>query len=112
MKTDRELLELAALAAGLEYRHKYGEIVYGNAAMKWNPLDIDGPALRLVVKCNIDLYQGDNDGPAAYAGYFERGSTKQKFAVERHGEDVFAATRRAIVRAAAAIGQSMKEQGK
>lgn len=115
MSNDRELLELAAKAAGIDYRPQSGYRVtgVGETGMplmeKWNPLTDDGDALRLAVKCNIDFYQGDDDGPAAYAGYYT--IKRQRFCVERHedsGTDPYAATRRAIVRAASEIGRTIK----
>ena len=52
MNTDRELLELAAKAAGLNYSFEYGcyfDDEYEQGC-DWNPLDDDGDALRLAVK--------------------------------------------------------------
>lgn len=112
MTTDRELLELAAKAAGIyenataediaEFYEPGGLLVLDGY---WNPLTDDGDALRLAVKLGIDFYQGDDDGPAAYAGYFI--GTRQLFATAQHNDDPYAATRRAIVRAAAEIGKTM-----
>jgi len=45
------------------------------------------------------------DGPEAWAGYWTKGGGKQLFSSEPHGSDPYAATRRAIVRAAAEIGK-------
>lgn len=114
--TDRELLEMAAKAAGIDLKWKLGfhQIVLppsvpyflvGRLDQYWNPLTDDGDALRLAVKLKIDFYVGEDDGEAVYAGYFTRGSTSQQFAVERNCSD--SAARRAIVRAAAAIGSAM-----
>ena len=88
--TDRELLELAAKAAGLEVvtptMLKYGQ---------WNPLTDDGDALRLAVKLNLfNTRSKGYEWPDA-----------ELFA--RHEDDPYAATRRAIVRAAAEIGKAM-----
>jgi len=83
--TDRELLELAAKAAGIPWVEG-GPSRMGWAG--WNPLTDDGDALRLAVKLNIDA-----------------GKPGMRLSVDwREGEDPYAATRRAIVRAAAAIG--------
>jgi hypothetical protein len=113
MDTDRELLVLAARAAGMKlvYAPDDGpcrgcQFIDGKSAA-WNPLADDGDALRLAVRLRIDFYEGDDDGPAAYAGYFVRGIARQRFATERHNSDKYAATRRAIVRAAAEIGKAM-----
>lgn len=113
---DRELLEMAAKAAGIDLRWKLGVhqitlppalpyYLVGGLDQYWNPLADDGDALRLAVKLKIDFYVGEDDGEAIYAGYFTRGSTSQRFAIERNCSD--SATRRAIVRAAAAIGSAM-----
>lgn len=50
MTTDRELLELAAKAAGYEYAKHGGYIVVFGIPGNWNPLSDDGDALRLAVK--------------------------------------------------------------
>lgn len=107
---DRELLEKAANAAGIEFGLKRSTpltpaLYIGPSGGWWNPLADDGDALRLAVRLGLDFYEGDDDGRAAYVGYYEStGNTRrQRFAVERHDAhpDAFAATRRAIVRAAA-----------
>ncbi|MDB5885837.1 MAG: hypothetical protein JWR74_2008 [Polaromonas sp.] len=96
--TDKELLALAAKAIGLDgCTVKVGR-------KNWNPLKDDGHALRLAVRLAIDFYEGEDGGPHAYAGYFV--GAGQRFAVEPHGADAFAATRRAITRAAAEIAKS------
>lgn len=119
--TDRELLERAAKATGINIKmdridadDKFIGFIVGarNTSQKsaWNPLTDDGDALRLAVKLGLDFYEGDDDGRAAYVGYYERrGNTKPpRFMIERHDAhaDPYAATRRAIVRAAAAVGAS------
>ena len=112
--TDRELLELAAKVAGMngEYvdfpgmdlRVGYqGGILAGTSY--WNPLEDDGDALRLAVVLNMEVYHADDGGMACYASWpTARGFS---YAIERHGVNAVAATRRAIVRAAAAIGEAM-----
>lgn len=115
MKTDRELLELAAKAAGIKIdksefngggRGNTGFDILGNAVIdwhnnkKWNPLTDDGDALRLAVKLGI-LVDVARFATTAIAN----GSTS---ATEKHNGDPYVATRRAIVRAAAAIGEGMK----
>ena len=104
MRTDRELLELAAKAVGicesLEWFEKENCFVLDNVV--WNPIADDGDALRLAVTLNIDFYSGNDEGAATFAGYFI--GTVQKFAVVQHNTDPYAATRRAIVHAATEIG--------
>lgn len=98
---DRELLELAAKAAGI--KHPGGEhcingpAVWDCEALRWwRPLTDDGDALRLAVKLKLIVEVG-SCWLSKYGPVF--------------GEDVLpdplSATRRAIVRAAAAIGRSM-----
>lgn len=99
MRTDRELLELAAKAAGIEtaywndgqepYSSGLGFILPSNRL--WNPLTDDGDALRLAVKrsilrCHMDLF---------HAFYEDELAQDRRPSV---------ATRRAFVRAAAEIG--------
>jgi len=105
--TDRELLELAAKAAGM-CGHTYGNSFcerVGNDLCKadhlWNPLTDDGDALRLAVKCNIDMILTHSDIESAF-------DHKCNQYAEPRGDDPYAATRRAIVRAAAEIGRNMK----
>lgn len=102
--SDRELLELAAKAAGIELVWHgdadpwcFAETVAG---IKWNPLADDGDALRLAVKLKMDLIVHERLSSAAADGFLRRS--------EHHKGDPYAATRRAIVRAAAEIGRSMK----
>jgi hypothetical protein len=105
-RTDKELLELAAKAAGLdgyEYvevteftyasmqRRNYGGVEDGFFELQadvWSPLTDDGDALRLAVKLGLlskaDVLWAANDA-----------------------SDPYAATRRAIVRAAAEIGAKL-----
>lgn len=111
MKTDRELLELAAKAVGglakpgqeVEWQPENGGAwVSGNGeGWRWSPLTDDGDAQRLAVKCKITVV---HDGGKVTAERWEGDDN-----TERYGEsgDPYSATRRAIVRAAAAIGESM-----
>jgi hypothetical protein len=97
----RELLELAAKAAGIEVvRSRLDDPMHHDLLIKgtsrnishdigpWNPLTDDGDALRLVVKL------------MEFEPYKSRG--KAPFI-----SNDLAATRRAIVRAAAAIGETI-----
>ncbi len=100
-ETDRELLEFAAKAAGLDvFLSKNRAFLLRNslnpsANRSWNPLEDDGDALRLAVR--LDLFHRFNmDQPLATI-YFDATDP-----------DPYAATRRAIVRAAAEIGRNMK----
>jgi hypothetical protein len=93
--TDKELLELAAKAAGVKGKQDhYGLWTRGSheaGGTVWNPLTDDGDAMRLAVKLGIM-------GRQSYNGQDYEAANK----------DPYAATRRAIVRAAAEIGKGMK----
>jgi len=98
MKTDRELLELAARAAG--YREAGINKPYTDGLLEnWNPLTDDGDALRLAVKLGILV-----DVTAFSVTAIVNGAISAK---EKHNGDPYSSTRRAITRAAAAIGESM-----
>ena len=118
---DRDLLALAAKAYGIEIDGwtkcnlgvEVAIYLIDGQEFYWQPLlnnaltDCMGDALRLAIHCGIDFYEGDDNGPAAYAGYFVKDSARKKFVVEPHGKDKYAATGRAIVRAAAEIGKTL-----
>ena len=56
--TDKELLELAAKAAGIEYNPNYGKGFWVGefySGKEWNPLTDDGDALRLAVKLKMRI---------------------------------------------------------
>jgi len=109
MKTDRELLELAARAAGIVgVWHERGECIHvtdcaGMSDMWWRPLTDDGDALRLAVALKLDIQFFDGHAEIQVDGDDINSAT-----VEPYAQDMQAATRRAIVRAAAAIGEQMK----
>ena len=101
--TDRELLELAAKAAGYNMAKVLdGYPMYMEGHGIWNPLTDDGDALRLAVKLGMTIEQWSEGH--VYVGHRHPGN----FEHEKHGTDPLAATRRAIVRAAAEIGRQMK----
>ena len=113
--TDREMLEFAAKAAGIKvptkedypyaYIDEHGihrDISYGGDGSRmshWSPLVSDGDAFRLAVKLQLqmDLRHSLNEVAVFSARRFDEGVRG----------DHLAATRRAIVRAAAEIGRSM-----
>ena len=101
---DKELLELAAKAAGMRLNHA-GQPTTGNyydsADFIWNPLTDDGDALRLMVELGMDiLFQGYKQ--------FIVVVTNCATTEEPYSFDMKTSTRRAIVRAAAEIGRDMK----
>ena len=103
--SDRELLQLAAKAAGIE-----GEVTEYGVCLKhgniWRPHTDDGDALRLAVKLHINIEIWDTDNlirTNIHIKNLGHGNFQ-----ERYTTDPYAATRRAITRAAAEIGRSMK----
>jgi hypothetical protein len=107
MKTDRELLELAARADG--YREAGINKAYTDGLLgNWNPLESDGDALRLAVKLRLVIDTDYNDGAAVGSAFLDMDCCYEPDNPMRFGADRNSATRRAIVRAAAAIGEGMK----
>jgi hypothetical protein len=116
---NRELLEAAAKAAGYaDAKYKdmegWGEIRYGlseaiwseqlfkeDGSGYWNPLVDDGEALRLAVKLGIEI-GNYHQYERALAFIGSRRGSGEYWEV---GADPAAATRRAIVRAAAAMSK-------
>jgi hypothetical protein len=111
--TDRELLEMAAKAAGMADMRWTGPSGLvrmldptrpketGSIGNYWNPLTDDGDALRLAVKLFIDIRHSKT------LGLVEAWVNGACIAVEEYIEDKESAIRRAIVCAAAAIGESL-----
>lgn len=118
---DRELLELAAKAAGIavvrsrledplcmdmcverSFRNK------GQIAGPWNPLTDDGDALRLAVKLNLSsmmIYDYDDGIVGERRTVWPPNGKPVDITCQEYAEDRYATTRRAIVRAAAEIGR-------
>ena len=106
--TDKQMLELAAKAVGIEHpggEHSIsndGRLWDCNELRWWNPLTDDGDALRLAVKLQIIFGKYDD-----YANAATLGENDIDIVVWSHQEkDPYAATRRAIVTAAATIGRA------
>jgi hypothetical protein len=101
---DRTLLELAAKAAGIRVRWYIAGFVHvGSDGLDcgwWSPLTDDGDALRLAVKLGISVAQERRNG-VVYCDTDERSI----MAEADYNGDPCAATRRAIVRCAAALAQ-------
>lgn len=115
--TDDEMFRLAAKAAGYIYvehtGYGDGDVVItrrrirenndpNGALIPWNPRDDDGDSLRLAVKLGMSI----DFSRYTQTVYFATG----KFVQEcwHKTNDPYAATRRAIFRAAVEIGKEMK----
>ncbi|QGR60400.1 hypothetical protein FOC27_09290 [Burkholderia multivorans] len=112
--SDRELLELAAKASGMDY------LVWTPGAspivpapkriggqMVWNPIHSDGDALRLAAKLNLDIrFSWYDDTTAVFVG--GTWDNAPEAVHELFERDVAASMRRAIVRAAAAIAAAQE----
>lgn len=106
---DKELLEKAAKAAEIEGEYRTEHLCVNGDWLDvtaifleddgwWNPLEDDGDALWLAVTLRITPHIDGNMTEAEAATQAEDG-----FFGEPHIDDPYAATRRAIVRAAAAL---------
>ena len=99
---DRELLELAAKAAGIPLKPDFVDRFdyYMAVPLMWSPLTDDGDALRLAVKLRLQVTISEGDAmTTCYAEPMTSGESVDFM------DDPDAATRRAIVRAAAEIGR-------
>jgi len=103
MTDDRELLELAAKA--IVHPENFSNPHYMRGMLSaWNPLTDDGDAFRLMVKLKIPMqFPGWKDVTRTWGDEMHMETFD-----EPHDNDPYAATRRAVVRAAAAIGKEMK----
>jgi len=128
MSTDRELLELAAKAVGIggwfgqvlvngDTIHHDDFYVDGdswwaldpdNPSGSWDPLTDDGDAFRLAVNLNLTVTTSHVGAMASYKKPIGNNAGSIELIVER--EYKFAATRRAIVRAAAEIGKAKEDK--
>jgi len=106
--SDKELLELAVKAAGLQEHGWMGDSychVVDNTWATFDPLTDDGDALRLAVKLEINVcYDGLDAVDRGGCGVVTKDG--RKFFEPTNGNSN-AATRRAIVRAAAEIGKDL-----
>ena len=109
---DKELLKLAAKAAGIGLKFSADESVSPRLEKtwtSWNPLTDDGDALRLAVKLDMQVEYLEFSGYArARSRMHHNEEWCQEYCMSDMGiKDPYAATRRAIVRVAAEIGKSM-----
>lgn len=104
--SDRELLELAAKANGWNaFEGQANQMIESG----WNPLSDDGDAFRLAVRLGMVLDTDYNGGSIAGNCKVECNYDEPEFGYQEGigKKDPYAATRRAIVRAAAEIGRTM-----
>ena len=95
--TDKELLELAAKAAG------HTDTTKTIIEAGWNPLTDDGDALRLAVKLGLCVMTPTKNSSECLVT-----DEDVELMIEETQDDYYASTRRAIVRAAAEIGKGIK----
>jgi hypothetical protein len=104
--TDKELLELAAKAAGIsgEWGEAYKSIHVDTSPLRnfvlWNPLTDDGDALRLAVKLDLSIFFSRKHIDVSMEAH-GLGEICETFTTFKE-----VATRRAIVIAAAEIGRN------
>ena len=105
--TNREMLQLAAKAAGIDYHAtlKDGTKCIHDGRGYWNPLTDDGDALRLAVRLQLRVIPPEDEFGLDRASVRIAGVRELIDALD---VDPYTATRRAIVLAAAEIGRSMK----
>lgn len=105
--TDRELLELAAKAAGLNVKSyrvdtddKFTHLIVGrkftSEKVAWNPLTDDGDSRRLQVQLKMSLGCTTHYAAASCQGFVVH---------EMYGGDPAAAARSAVLQVAAEIGR-------
>ena len=107
--SDRELLEMAAKAAGYQLKIMCDPVDSGEEGSDffhldnryWNPLTEDGDAFRLMIDLNLDLTFDIIEGEVFVCETFG------DYWSEYLEDNPRAASRRAIVRAAADIGRAM-----
>lgn len=116
---DRVLLNFAAKAIGIKivqpiytddtsFELLTFEILDGGKYKDWNPLTDDGDALRLAVELHIDLCINNSCAEAVWMNESISETHNVKVACDESFEGwgaKYAATRRAIVQAAAEIGR-------
>lgn len=101
---DREMLELAAKAAGIRLGEFWTPFLGRHHAQAWNPLTDDGDALRLAVKLGMEVYI-DTHPEGCECTEVKTFAPHPDWIIINHEGNPSAATRHAIVRAAAAIGE-------
>lgn len=121
--TDIEMMELAALAAGYvieSYTASGAAWVYPKGApltndgdlpiFWWNPKDNDDDSRRLEVALGMQVDIGKAPHESVYATITT--AENHLVASMKLGPDPYAATRLAVLRAAAEVGKRMRDQSK
>ena len=112
--TDQELIKAAAKAAGIEIKYQPGSrrflyekdlpILEGKCLAYWDPLADDGDALRLAVKLGMrDYFYVEVQKTCVQTSFLD--PHEEVFYEAFKDQDPYAATRRAIVKAAAELGR-------
>lgn len=110
---NNQLLIDAARAAGYEHRTKYNPDLHwiknpDGTWVTWQPLIHDADAFRLMVDCGIDV-DFDDDAGASFATSRVTDAVRMTLWAD-HNNDKHAATRMAIVRAAAQSQEKGREK--
>lgn len=108
--TDKELLELAARAAGYtvaRWSDDGDALLLEGVQEPWSSLASDADAFRLAVKLRIAVYY---QAPDFRRNWTAAARTFDGAFCSESGDDPYAATRRAITRAAAAIAQERGDE--
>jgi len=118
--TDKELLEMAARAAGLRlewdgHPDAWQPMYYeGKTYSSWNPLADDGAALRLAVDVGLfiepftnGVFAQEKMGMVTVRAFLNDSLDSVDIDEPIEAGDPYVATRRAIVRAAAEVGRSL-----
>jgi len=102
--SDKALLVLAAKAAGIKLiPYENAPLIDDEGETYWNPLTDDGDALRLAVKLEL-IVEYRRRTNACFVYHY---ATELEVVERTQNYDTCAATRRAIVRAAALVGAQM-----
>lgn len=112
MRTDEELLKLAASQAGAEWISGRWVALRDDCVWhSWDPLNDDGDALRLAVKLGmrVDIDNHPDGCACSEAESFTHPDGTRAIYNHTDEQDQYAATRRAIVRVAAEIGAQVAE---
>ena len=114
--TDEEILRYAAKAMGYVEPHSYRPktncllwVGKKSGAATWRPFDDNAEAFEMMVKLNLFVFHGWTHAEGVPLANVVVDNAEQTVpSGEIKGDDPYAATRRAIVRAAAGIGKRME----